>query len=219
LAYSDEYWYSEDLKLATIPLRRGYAQASSYRGLWSTVQRMWQDVAARINGGEIDFDYMAISGDDALWIVENLREYLSQLLVLNQTEYLGGVDPYRRNSAFPWVGGAGYVVSKDLIIERKLEKCNQTVKTLIVSGEDVMTSKCLFSQGVVARDTRDASGGIRFCRNRPDKPCELSRPGFPSGSPSRQPVLFHYMHGAARIAAHNRLYECHGFSGDPINVT
>ena len=103
---------------------------------------------------------------------------------------MGGTDKNLRTSDFPWIGGAGYAVSRQLIEEKVLLRCPEIQAT----GEDKLTSRCLFANGVNFTDTRDAKGKYRFCRNAPGKSCDYEV----GVAPSDEVVLFHYVYGPVR---------------------
>lgn len=221
LAYSDESWLiPNSLGVWTIPLRQGLAQ---YEDIWQSVQMIWTDLADRLADRTLDFSYVTFSGDDALFILPNLHAYLAELPPLTtdnalQTtghefqptgfEIIGGVDDAVLSSGFPWVGGAGYVLNREVIAARLLSKCDPEVRQSRSATEDVLTSQCLFAAGVFPRDTRDEEGKPRFCRSRPGLSCYAR----PDAGPSKDAVLFHYLEGQRRQAVVDRLYGCR--SGD-----
>jgi len=216
LAYSDEErLIPNSAGVKTIPLRQGLAE---YEDMWQSVQKIWIDLATKLAAHTLDFDYVTFSGDDALFIVPNLRAYLAGLPPLTKDnvlqtghefeptafEIIGGIDESVVNSGFPWVGGAGYVVNREAIAARLLSKCDPEVRQKRSSEEDLLTSTCLFAAGVFPRDTRDNEGNPRFCRSKPGLSCN-SRPDVSS---SKDAVLFHYLEGQTRQAVVDRLYGC-----------
>ena len=196
-AYSDEeYVYSNPPSLkTTIRVREPPAPK---RTLWNTVKRMWRDLADRYDNGTLDADYVTFSGDDAFFVLPNLRLYLSRF-EKGKYYYLGGVDSKTRNTDFPWVGGAGYVISRQLIVDRVLDKCPDKM----AMEEDVLTSKCLYANGVNFTDTRDSANFDRFCREKPGQSCGGRGD---KDEPSKEVVLFHYVKSHMRAWLHDNYY-------------
>mmetsp|Transcript_42884 Transcript_42884/g.84930 ORF Transcript_42884/g.84930 Transcript_42884/m.84930 type:complete len:372 (-) Transcript_42884:134-1249(-) len=226
LAYSDEEWLIPNSSgVKTIPLRQGLA---TYEDIWQSVQLIWTDLANKLATHTLDFDYVTFSGDDALFIVPNLRAYLAGLPPLTKDnvlqtghefeptafEIIGGIDESVVNSGFPWVGGAGYVVNREAIAARLLSKCDPELRQRRASEEDWLTSECLFAAGVFPRDTRDDEGNPRFCPRGPGQSCNES----PDVSPSKDAVLFHYLEGQRRQTVVDRLYGCRSSDRQPVRT-
>lgn len=200
-AYSDEEWdyLSADgntTKMTkTIPLRVHPAPKDT---LWNDVRKIWDDLRQRYSNGSLDADFVTFSGDDAFFIMPRLRTYLQQFNGKEDRLLLGGSDDFVRESPNPWVGGAGYVITRKLIEEAALSKC----KEQLTPAEDMLTSSCLFGQGVKYTDTRDDMGRGRFCRSLPTEPCHL-----PHGKASDEVVLFHYATKEIRSHLHEQYYK------------
>lgn len=198
-AYGDEEWeYRQTPHKLTVPLRTPPGRKNT---LWNDVKNMWLDLAARYENRTLHADYVVFSGDDAFWILPALRKYLSSFPP-NERLYMGGVDGRSVNTDFPWVGGAGYVISRRLIEERALdaESCPYNMG----QEEDVRTSRCLYGQGINFTDTRDASGFRRFCRHVPTRDCGDR---VDKKEPSEEVVLFHYTRGQVRLDLFEKYYD------------
>jgi len=214
LAYSDEQFIIDKASsIKTTKLHSGKGQ------VFGTSRLIHKDLADKLDAGTLDFDFVTVSGDDALFILPNLRSYLSTLTPLTRNnsfktghhdsepdfdyEYIGGIDPSNGHSDFPWVGGAGYVLNRKVVSSRLLNStlCQQQSMD---ENEDVAVSRCLFKSRVVPRDSRDAEGHHRFCRSKPQKPCVL---GGTNEAPSKHVVLWHYMEGPFRDRVSKCLHE------------
>lgn len=204
-AYSDEEWdylpeqqqrelVNSTTTTTTIPLRVPPAPKET---LWNDVRKIWEDLLGRYNDGSLDADFVTFSGDDAFFIMPRLRSYLQNFNGKGDRLILGGTDDDRRQSSNPWIGGAGYVITRKLIEEAALRKCREQ----LTAAEDMLTSSCLFSQGVNFIDTRDDMGRGRFCRSLPIEPCHL-----PHGEASDEVVLFHYTKGEVRSQLYQQYY-------------
>ena len=209
-AYSDEEWdylseqhnkrhneIGSDKKTTntmTIPLRTYPAPKDT---LWNDVRKIWEDLLRRYNNGSLNADFVTFSGDDALFVVPRLMSYLQQYNGRQDRLILGGIDDDRRESSDPWIGGAGYVITRKLIEEAALGKCMEK----LTAAEDMLTSSCLYHQGVNFTDTRDGMGRGRFCRSLPTEPCHL-----PQGKASDEAVLFHYATGEIRSQLYRFFY-------------
>ena len=174
--------------------------------LWNDVRKIWNHLADLYDSDSLHADFITFSGDDAFWIMPNLQLYLETLSSEEQTKgryLLGGVDADRRESDFPWIGGAGYVVSQNLIRERTLNKCSSKR----IETEDLLTSQCLYRYDVKFTDTRDDEGYSRFCRDIASNPCVLGAVGKDvSHTASKGVVLYHYATGINRITLHDKFY-------------
>ena len=200
-AFSDEAWeYS--LGKVSIPLRTYPAPKED---LNMDIKKMWNYLGDRYHDGTLNADFVTFSGDDAFFIIPALRKYLGTLSSPGESSRLlvGGTDGETRNSDFPWIGGAGYAVSRQLIEEKVLCKCD--ADGLFASSEDVFTSRCLYQNGVKFTDTRDSLGKYRFCRSFPGDSCDY----YEQIEPSDEVVLFHYVNGTTRIELTQKYYD-HG---------
>ena len=196
-AFSDEAWeYS--LGKTTIPLRTFPGHKDD---LYMDVKKMWLYLQERYRNGTLHADFVTFSGDDAFFIIPRLRQYLRTLASPGEHTRLlvGGTDRILRESDFPWIGGAGYAVSRQLIEEEMLLSKCEDIRT---AAEDMEVSACLYKHGVTFTDTRDASGKYRFCRSFPGDSCDVSEPI----EPSDEVVLFHYVNGAARNELYQKYY-------------
>ena len=189
---------NQQQRMRTIPLR-------TYPGtkdtLWNDVRNIWRDLLRRYNDSSSNFDadFVTFSGDDAFFIIPRLKRYLQRFDGKHDRLMLGGTDDYIRKSNNPWIGGAGYVITRKLIEQAALENCQPK----LIPSEDFMTSTCLYRQGGVKfTDTRDDMGRGRFCRSRPNEPCFL-----PHGVASPDEVLlFHYTVGENRSKLYQQYY-------------
>merc|ERR1712232_743967 len=104
LPYSDESWREPRGRFSTIGLFTSN-QTKKVADLWGEVRSMWRDVSERLKKGLLHFDFMAVSGDDAFWIIENLRSYLADISPEN-SEYFGLLNYFRGWKDKPYVDGA-----------------------------------------------------------------------------------------------------------------
>jgi hypothetical protein len=187
-AFSDEELEYSPGKV-TVPLR---TYPGLKKELYNDVRKIWDYLGDHYRNGTLSADFVTFSGDDAFFIIPALREYLSTLASPGEDSWLlvGGTDKKTRESRFPWIGGAGYAVSRQLIEKKVLLQCPFKGNP----SEDVLTSKCLYANGVNFTDTRDKKGKYRFCRSSPGKSCDFKE----SVEPSDEVVLFHYVTGAVR---------------------
>ncbi|CAM9672737.1 unnamed protein product [Ectocarpus sp. 6 AP-2014] len=142
-----------------------------YGNMWQKSRAIWKYINFHYKN---DFDWFLLGGDDLFVIVENLRKYLLSDEIMHAAGGVinGGPNPMylgRRLRPFnddEWIfnsGGASYVLNQASVglLASNLDEdtCQPHKKT---SWEDVMVAMCLKKNGVVAFDTRDASGRERF---------------------------------------------------------
>jgi len=221
LAFSDEEWSDDDNRIRTIPLRG--ENISELSGAWETIQRVWKYLADQLEEGSLNFDYVTISGDDAFFILPNLRSYLSTLPESSEANSLDtdlprdftsgfefiGLSARRHAGLRPYMDGAGYVLNKALVASRLLSKCDPKVLEMHHSAEDLFTSHCLQFAGVPLREARDPGGNGLFCAHPPGNACNRYTEEVVS---SESAVLFHYTKGTTRTTLFERLRACKDFS-------
>ena len=195
-AFSDEEWQYA-LGKVTIPLR---TYPGPKHDLYNDVRKMWDYLGDRYHDGTLHADFVTFSGDDAFFIIPALRKYLSTFASPGKDTWLlvGGTDELLRTSDFPWIGGAGYAISRQLIEEKVLLRCPEQQS----SAEDTLTSSCLYQHGVNFTDTRDSTGRYRFCRSFPGDSCDLGA----HMEPSDEVVLFHYTNTTVRQDLAHKYY-------------
>jgi hypothetical protein len=197
-AFSDEVWEYYPGKV-TIPFRTYPAPKED---LNMDVKKVWNYLGDRYHDGTLNADFVTFSGDDAFFIIPALRKYLGTISSPGDESRLlvGGTDEVTRNSDFPWIGGAGYAVSRQLIEEKILCHCDDD--DLSGAAEDMFTSRCLYQNGVNFTDTRDSEGKYRFCRSVPGDSCDA----YEYIEPSDEVILFHYVHGPTRLELQQKYY-------------
>ena len=174
-------------------------------------------------------EWFFVCGTDTYVIVENLRQLLNSDAIKRDTTkgrglYLGRrfLEPNVGGALFN-SGGAGYALNraalKLLMKSFPEEYCGPKLRA---SWEDVMISKCLKEQGIVARDTRDRMDEERFHPFGPGKMVEGLYPqwlrdytkqfvddkhnGLKCCSASS--ISFHYVSRHEMVKFHNRLHQC-----------
>ncbi|CAM9235202.1 unnamed protein product [Ectocarpus sp. 8 AP-2014] len=142
-----------------------------YSNMWQKSRAIWKYINFHYKD---DFDWFVLGGDDLFLIVENLRKYLLSDEIIRAAGGLqnGGTNPMflgRRLQRFGEQhriynnGGASYVMNQASVglLGNHLDdsRCQPHTKQ---SWEDVLVSRCLKVNGVMAFDTRDDLGRERF---------------------------------------------------------
>ncbi|ESO85733.1 hypothetical protein LOTGIDRAFT_130418, partial [Lottia gigantea] len=110
---------------------------------------------------EIDeFEWFIKADDDAFFIMENLKNYLSAFNP-NDKLYFGKKFSKFKGTTYYMSGGAGYVLSK-ASVKIIVEKCFDAVKFNFQHIEDMAVGACAEKYNFTAPNTTDSMGRERF---------------------------------------------------------
>ena len=163
----DSFAFLTDQHVPTLPtVVLAHRGAEAYQNMWQKVRAIWKWVWATHGAAH---EWFVLGGDDMYYVVENLRQLVTQTAALRERDaagkplflgrrFAGGAGTGTFNA-----GGPGYVLNRAalraLVGALEEEACGPRLKT---SAEDVQVAKCLKLRGVLPWDTRDSAGRERF---------------------------------------------------------
>ena len=132
----------------------------SYSNMWQKSRSIWTYIYQHYRN---DYDFFHLGGDDLYVIVENMRNFLSNVnkhhTNADEPIYLGQWIPQPGNKPYFVSGGPGYTLNRaalSRLVEEALPKCRVHLQA---SYEDRLVSSCLGEIGIVGGDTRDWETG------------------------------------------------------------
>jgi len=220
LAFSDETWEDKEAGFTTIEVHPKHGTEANLVG---KLREAFKVVQKRVDSGELDFDALVVSGDDAFWLMPNLRyEMETNQEVINASQHKGFLYGHiflDRHRSF--ASGAGYVMDKKALKSYVNDKANLKITAW---NEDVVLAESMYFHQIPMLHAQEESGEILIHMFTPwammlntlytqpgwvggyEKPW-LGRMKGKRGAEliSRRSILFHYTRGQ-RYELYNHLY-------------
>lgn len=222
LPFSDETWTDADAGFQTIEVHPDTGP-DNYFHIISKMRKALGEVARRVEAGNLTFDLLVISTDDAFWILSSLRKYLRTAPKRGVGFYAGHRFVQNGNALELYASGGGYVINKPAL--QAYLACPLT--QMPGFAEDLIMGRCLRQAGVAVSTSEDVQGRQRFHFAGPKEVEELnySAPSDPRAQwirdfhkpwlstmrmglegISRDTVMFHAVSGQRRYDMHDWLY-------------
>jgi len=112
LVFSNEQWKDKEAGFKTIEV---HPKSGAEKDLIGKLREAFKEVQRRLDSKELDFDFLTVSGDDAFWLIPNLRYELDNNDEVTKAKedrgFLYGhfMSPDGQRS---FASGAGYVLDK-----------------------------------------------------------------------------------------------------------
>lgn len=226
LLFSNEQWEDKAAGFKTIevhpPADLPKTVDSGERNLIGKNHEAFKKVQGMLDSKEIDFDYLTVSGDDAMWLIPNLRYDLAnnkEVLAKPEKGFIyGHIFDTGGGHLFP--SGAGYV------LDRKALKTYAEDKSVVQQGwwEDVRIADSLRAAGAAFIHAQEESGEHLAMMFNPESHSHdeiYTQPGWVKNyegpffdrmkgkkgidAISKRAVLFHYCNDI-RYSLHNQFW-------------
>lgn len=199
-----------------------------YNNMWQKSREIWKFIYRNYRD---EFDFFILGGDDMLYIMEILGEYLSSAEIRDRVHDENGVFIGRRfyphNNMVFNSGGAGYMLDKKALtaLYNQLDKriCYANQRTF---AEDVNVARCLRMADVIPLDTRDEYKAERYHPFQPGMAANYQTPAgwtvktdwfikynpeldrSTTGCCSSQSIAFHYVKANVMGYLYDYMYKC-----------
>lgn len=154
LAFSDEKWEDKESGFTTIEV---HPKEGTEANLVGKLRMAFAEVQRRVDSGELDFDFLAVSGDDAFWLMPNLRyEMENNKEVINATQdkgFLYGHIFLDKHRSF--ASGAGYVIDKKALKAYVNDKANNHYRGW---NEDVILAESMYFNKIPLLHAQEPTG-------------------------------------------------------------
>lgn len=114
LVFSNEQWEDKEAGFKTIEV---HPKSGDERDLIGKLREAFKEVQRSLDSKELDFDFLTVSGDDAFWLIPNLRYELDNNEEVTNAKadrgfLYGHIMAQTEDEKHNFASGAGYVIDK-----------------------------------------------------------------------------------------------------------